>query len=124
MTLESLYDEIGGNYANVKARLLKDARIEKFVLLFLEDDSYQIFLRALENGDPEEAFRGIHTLKGVCANLSFDALYRLASAATEALRGGDLSGAVAALPGLETCYQAHLRAIRAYARETAGKELP
>lgn len=36
MTLEQLYQEIAGNYADIKDRLRKEERIEKFVFLFFE----------------------------------------------------------------------------------------
>lgn len=34
MSLESLYDAVGGNLTEVRGRLQKDDRIEKFVKLF------------------------------------------------------------------------------------------
>lgn len=34
MTLEELYDEIGGNYKSIEERLRKKERIDKFVRLF------------------------------------------------------------------------------------------
>lgn len=114
MTLEALYQKIGGNYENILGRLRKEERIEKFVLLFLKDDSYRSFLQALERQDPEEAFRAIHTLKGVCMNLSFDALYQISYEMTEYLRVRDLSRATAILPALESCYEKHIQAIAAY----------
>ena len=59
MTLENLYQEIGGNYANIMERLLQEERIKKFVLLFLKDNSHQLFIQALEQGTAEEAFRAL-----------------------------------------------------------------
>ena len=72
MMLEELYQEIAGNYQDIRERLRKEERIEKFVLLFLKDTSYQDMLQAWEQGNLETAFRAVHTLKGVCMNLSFD----------------------------------------------------
>lgn len=115
MTLQQLYEEIGGNYQSMKERLVKEERIEKFVLLFLKDQSYQTFLKAIEQGDEKEAFRAIHTLKGVCMNLSFDRLFQISSEVTEYLRAKDLNGAAAFLPELEQCYEKHFQAICAYA---------
>ena len=74
MMLEELYQEIAGNYQDIRERLRKEERIEKFVLLFLKDTSYQDMLQAWEQGNLETAFRAVHTLKGVCMNLSFDKL--------------------------------------------------
>lgn len=115
MTLKKLYEEIGGNYQNITERLVKEERIEKFVLLFLKDQSYQTFLQAMEQGNEEEAFRAIHTLKGVCMNLSFDKLFQISSEVTEYLRAKDMDSAAAALPALDKCYERHFQAICAYA---------
>ena len=51
MTLEQLYQEIAGNYADIKDRLRKEERIEKFVFLFLKDTSYQTMVQGF--GDRE-----------------------------------------------------------------------
>lgn len=87
MTLEEMYQEIEGNYSDILDRLRKEERIEKFVLLFLKDRSFQTFRQAMDQGDTEEAFRAVHTLKGVCMNLSFDSLYRISSEITENICG-------------------------------------
>ena len=50
MMLEELYQEIAGNYQDIRERLRKEERIEKFVLLFLKDTSYQDMLQAWEQG--------------------------------------------------------------------------
>lgn len=99
MTLESLYQQIGGNYPDVKTRLVKEERIEKFVLLFLKDSSCSAFVKAMEAGNVEAAFRAVHTLKGVCMNLGFDALYQIADRITEQLREADLPHAAQETPG-------------------------
>uniref|UniRef100_UPI003FEF71BD beta-xylosidase family glycoside hydrolase n=1 Tax=Candidatus Ventrimonas sp. TaxID=3048889 RepID=UPI003FEF71BD len=88
--------------------------LEKFVLLFLKDSSFQTFRQAMDQGDTEEAFRAVHTLKGVCMNLSFDSLYRISSEITEYLRAGQTDRAMEALPELESCYEKHVRVIGAY----------
>ena len=54
-----------------------DSLIQRFTLKFLEDQSYLQLKQALENKNYEDAFRGAHTLKGVCQNLSFDRLYEV-----------------------------------------------
>ena len=114
MTLEEMYQDIEGNYSDILDRLRKEERIEKFVLLFLKDSSFQTFRQAMDQGDTEEAFRAVHTLKGVCMNLSFDSLYRISSEITEYLRAGQTDRAMEALPELESCYEKHVRVIGAY----------
>ena len=67
-------------------RLHSEALIRRFALKFLEDQSYIQLKQALENKNYEDAFRGAHTLKGVCQNLSFDRLYEVSNDLTELLR--------------------------------------
>lgn len=77
MTIQECYEAIGGNYEDVLRRLRSEALIRKFTLKFLEDQSYPLLKQALGDNNYEEAFRGAHTLKGVCQNLSFDRLYEV-----------------------------------------------
>ena len=92
MTLEQMYAAIGGDYKGVMERLPSADFVRRFALKFLQDDSFPNLKKALEAQDAPTAFRAAHTLKGVCQNLGFDALYAPASALTEALRGGTLEG--------------------------------
>ena len=62
--------------------------------------------------DAPTAFRAAHTLKGVCQNLGFDALYAPSSALTEALRGGSLDGADELFPPVEKEYQRVVEALK------------
>ena len=86
MTMRECYEAIGGNYKAVLGRLHSEALIRRFTLKFLEDQSYLQLKQALENKNYEDAFRGAHTLKGVCQNLSFDHLYEVSNELTELLR--------------------------------------
>ena len=74
MTIQECYKKMGADYQEVLGRLYNEAMICKFVRMFLQDDSFQILEEALRRGDVKEAFRGAHTLKGVCANLGFEQL--------------------------------------------------
>ena len=112
MTIQECYKKMGADYQEVLGRLHNEAMIGKFVRMFLQDDSFQILEEALRRGDVKEAFRGAHTLKGVCQNLGFDALYAPASALTEALRGGTLDGADTLFPPVEKEYQRVVAALK------------
>ena len=105
MTLEQVYAAIGGDYKGVMERLPSADFVRRFALKFLQDDSFQNLKKALEEKDAPTAFRAAHTLKGVCQNLGFDALYVPSSALTEALRGGSLDGADELFPPVEKEYQ-------------------
>lgn len=86
MELQECYEAMGGNYQDVKSRLQSDALIRRFVMKFLADASFERLDAAVKARDYGEAFRAVHTLKGVCQNLSFDRLSASASRLTELLR--------------------------------------
>lgn len=87
MTLKEMYESIGSNYDNVLGRLMTEALVSKFVLLFQEDDSFGKLETSFNEKNRDEAFRAAHTLKGVAQNLGFDRLYQKSSELTEFLRG-------------------------------------
>ena len=105
MNLEKLYKEIHGDYAEAKARLMNDRLVEKFVLKFLSDPSMQQLRDAIASGEHDVAFRAVHTLKGVAANLSFTELWKAASALTEQLRHSDGAVDETLLENLENAYR-------------------
>lgn len=105
MNLEKLYKEIHGDYAEAKARLMSDRLVEKFVLKFLSDPSMQQLRDAIASGEHDVAFRAVHTLKGVAANLSFTELWNAASALTEQLRHSDGAVDETLLENLENAYR-------------------
>lgn len=89
MTLQELYERIGGDYSATVARLMNDRLVQKFVLKFLDDGSYNLLVTSLESGNYDEAFRAAHTMKGTCANLGLTVLQASSSELTEALRAGN-----------------------------------
>ena len=120
MTIEECYQEIGGSFADVSARLPSVKLIEKFVGKFLEDQSFAMLCEQVKAGNRPEAFRAAHTLKGVCANLGFTRLMDSASQLTELLRPeGDVipDEAQALLETVCEDYQTTADAIRKYQSE-------
>ena len=91
----------------------KEGFLKKFVLKFLDDNSYANLKEAIAAGNVEEAFRAAHTLKGVCLNLGFDNLYKASSAITEIFRAGELAGAEEAFEEVEKQYNITVNAIKA-----------
>ena len=100
-------------------RLPSEKFIQKYVLKFLDDGSYELLLRSMEEENWEEAFRAAHTIKGMCQNLDFTRLYRSSSALSEALRHGITPEAPALLEQVRTDYGQTADAIRAF-REGLG----
>lgn len=120
MTLKECYDALGGDYEEAIGRLRSERLVQKFVLKFLNDGSYDLLNSSFEKEDWGEAFRAAHTIKGVAQNLSFTALYQSASALSEALRGGFTPEAPALAARLDADYAKTVAAIRAY-QEGCGK---
>ena len=115
MTLQECYAALGGDYDEVLGRLRSERMIQKFVLRFLEDKSYDLLCASMESGDYEEAFRAAHTIKGVCQNLSFTLLGKSSSELSEALRHG-----YTLTEQVKAEYQQTAQAIRAFQEASAG----
>ncbi len=117
MTLQDCYAAMGGDYADVSARLRSDRLIRKFILKYPDDPSFDLLCSAMAEKDYEEAFRAAHTIKGVCQNLGFTGLLESSSRLSDALRHGR---AAEAGPLLEQVRADHLtvtEAIRAFRAE-------
>ena len=93
MTIQECYEAINGDYNEIMARLHTEERIRKFVGMFLKEESYHTLVQTLKEGKQEDAFRAAHTLKGVCQNLSFTALFQSSYEITEALRAKNMEEA-------------------------------
>ena len=113
MTLQECYAALGGNYKDVLGRLQMEKLVSKFVLKFLNDGSYDLLCRSLEEKNYEEAFRAAHTIKGVCQNLSLTTLYRSSAALCDALRGGAAPDP-ALVAAAEADYRSTVAAIAAF----------
>ncbi len=120
MSLQTCYEALGGSYDAVRQRLPSDRMVQKFVLKFLNEGSYDDLVRAIEAKDAETAFRAAHTIKGVCLNLSFDKLHDSSDALCEALRHGWTDEAPKLLEPVREDYERTIAAIRAFAAETGA----
>ena len=119
MTLQECYAALGGDCAEVLSRLRSEALVQKFLLKFPADPSYDLLETSLAAGNWEEAFRGAHTIKGVCQNLDFTRLYRSSCQLSEALRNGFTPEAPALAEQVKADYAQTVSAIRAF-QESAG----
>ena len=122
MTLKECYAALGGDYDEAMGRLRSEKLVQKFVLKFLNDGSYRLLCDCLASGDRDEAFRASHTIKGVCANLAFNALLESSEALTEALRDGKppQPGEDELVARVKADYERTAQAIRAYQEGGAG----
>ncbi len=119
MTLQECYQAMEANYDDVLGRLRSERLIQKFMLKFLDDGSYDLLCASMDSGNLEDAFRASHTIKGVCQNLGFAKLGQSSHELTEALRGGDGSAAAGLLGQVKADYEQTVSAIRAF-KESAG----
>ncbi len=114
MTIQECYEKLGGNFDDVMARMMKEERVAKFAVMFLDDPSYGQLSEAMDAGDVEAAFKAAHTLKGVCANLSLSRLQKSAIDVTEALRDKNFEGASGLMPTLKADYELTIETIQEF----------
>ena len=114
MDLKDCYMNFGGDFDEVLIRLRREQTIQKFVYKFLDDKSFNLFEVSMGNKDYDEALRAVHTLKGICQNLSFTRLFESSNLITEALRANDLNTAIDMMPQLSKNYYEVIDAIKAF----------
>ena len=117
MTLQECYEKMGGDYTEVMKRLVKEERIAKYVVKFLEDPTYGILCHAMEEADYNAVFLAIHTLKGVSQNLGFGKLYEASHEMTEAVRGGVKLQDESLFRAVSEAYDTTISVIRDYIEE-------
>ena len=103
------------SYCSFVSHSITNANAAKLLPVYVDD-----LCRELENGNREAAFRAAHTLKGVCANLSFTRLMETVSRLMEVLRPeADRipDAAVELLENVKQDYQLTVDTIRKYQRE-------
>lgn len=108
MDIKECYTLIGGDYNDVFSRLSSEKLITKIVKKNIDDTSFNDLKEGLETKNLELAFRGAHTLKGVCLNLGFKQMTAEAIELTEILRSGTFEGTSELFEKLS---QAHNRTI-------------
>ena len=119
MTLQECYQSLEGDFDDVLGRLRSEKLVQKFVLKFLNDKSYELLCSSLEAENYEEAFRASHTIKGVCQNLFFTKLYQSSHQLTEALRNGLSPEAPGLAEQVKKDYEQTVAAIRKLQEESA-----
>lgn len=123
MTIQELYEKIGGNYDQAVRVMRKDKLIDKYVRKFEKNDNCNELIAATETMDAKGIFDAAHAMKGVCANLGFDDLSNRAGELTEEFRAGNprsLSDEEVRekVAGIKEVYSHTIDEIRAYAAES------
>lgn len=86
MKLNEFYVAVDGNYEDAMERLQNEMFVGKFLRML---PSMMLLEKAMADGRANDAFRAVHTLKGIALNLSLTKLAAACSQLTEALRGAD-----------------------------------
>lgn len=89
MTLQELYEEIGGSYEQAARVLRVDKLIDKHIRKFTKNGVVENLLQAGETLDPTQMFETAHAVKGVCGNLGLTEMYDLASELSDEFRPGN-----------------------------------
>lgn len=89
MTLQELYEQIGGSYEQATKVLRIDKLIDKHIRKFTKNGVVENLIQASEDLDPSQMFETAHAVKGVCGNLGITGLYDLASELSEEFRPGN-----------------------------------
>ena len=88
MTLQELYQSIGGNYENAIRVLRMEKLMDKHIRKFTKNGVAEKLLEAGRSRDAKELFESAHALKGVCGNLGLTEMSELASEIAEEFRPG------------------------------------
>ena len=121
MNLQECYTALGGNYAEVSSRLHSERLVQKFVLKFLDDKSFELLCTSMAEKNYEEAFRAAHTIKGVCQNLGFNRLLESSSRLSDALRNGWTPEADTLVGQVEEDYRITVEAIQEFRKGCGGQ---
>ena len=89
MTLQELYQEIGGDYDQAMKVLRMEKLLDKHIRRFSANGVVEALLEAGKNMDPTEMFEKAHAMKGVCGNLGLVSMAELASSIAEEFRPGN-----------------------------------
>ena len=88
MTLQELYQSIGGDYEQALRVLRMDKLIDKHIRKLAQGGVVERLLDAGREMDPTQLFEAAHAAKGVCGNLGLVKLSEMASEIAEEYRPG------------------------------------
>lgn len=105
--------DAGIDYESGVKRLTGNTEMyERFLQMFVEDDSFKNLDDAMHSHNYQEAFLQAHTLKGVAGNLSMEKFYQNIILFVEMLRNSaDIPGAVKIYPEIKKEYEDIIAAI-------------
>ena len=123
MTLQELYQSIGGDYDQALRVLRVEKLVDKHIRKFTQNGAVEALLSAGEELDATRMFETAHAVKGICGNLGLTELYTLAAELSDEFRPGSArqlgDDAVAEkLRRVSDVYRQTAEGIRAYGENT------
>ena len=89
MTLQELYQQIGGDYDQALRVLRVEKLVDKHIRKLAKNGLIEALVGAGESMDPTQLFETSHAVKGNCANLGLANLSAAASEISEEVRPGN-----------------------------------
>ena len=107
--------EWGVNWSDVEARFMgNEDLVQRFMLKFLNDKSFETLTKELSEKNVEEAFKACHTLKGVMGNLGLNGFKTPVLELTEVLRAGSLDGSEQLYEAIKEKYEPLIAILKKY----------
>lgn len=120
MFIKEFYETIGVDPTDVLNRFgSNETMLEKFLMKFLNDQTFLTLEEAIKKQDWEEVFRAAHTLKGICGNFDFKELYSLSSKIVEEYRANNFTPIPELFKTLKAEYERTVEALKSYLLVTA-----
>lgn len=88
-----------------------ESLLKRFVQKFPQDPTYQSLREAVEGDEPAQVERAAHTLKGIAANLGYQALSDRCADLVSAIRNGETGDNAALFQSVTEEYDKIVRAI-------------
>ena len=108
----------GVDWDDLSARFMNnDDLIAKFMFKFLKDQSFNELTVAMEAGNVTDAFKAVHTLKGVSGNLGFKSMLEPVVNLTEITRAGSMEGAEVQYELIKDKYETLMDILNKYNRD-------
>ena len=89
MTIQDLYQNIGGDFDQAIRVLRVDALVDKHIRKFTKNGVVENLLAAGESMDAGTLFDAAHAMKGLCGNLGLTSLAEMSSEICEEFRPGN-----------------------------------
>ena len=86
MTLQELYQRIGGDYDQAMRVLRMEKLVDKHIRKIAKNGVVEQLLEAGKNMDSVQLFESAHALKGICSNLGLMKMAEIASEISEEYR--------------------------------------